>query len=284
MTTRTEDGKRRGGRSVSHPAWLRDRLGEAFLVGTQEESGFPEKKSAGDLKRRKVLDLFIAPGRIVGKVQEEGGGLKRIELELTQLSDAEWGQVTTVLAESAYLLGRVLSGVFPPELDSRTSERNIVFVPIHSEALSIMINGEKGFERTHDAVAALMDRVIDRIHNDPFLLFVLRGRGREEILFEVGELRRRLAESSIPQLPAEDLVLTTGSGAFGRRMNEDVWKLNKELFELSYNLRADELPGLILKRLDPLPLSGLEDDVEPLLEDAYVRVARRAQAFGFGMK
>lgn len=282
MSGRVEDGKKRSART-GNPTWLRDRLGEALLVPSQLADS-PGERRPSESKRRKVLDLFIAPGRIVGKVQEEGGGLKRIELELIQLSDVEWGHVTSVLAESTYLLGRALSGGFPQELDERLTERGICFVPVATEPIIISINGEKGFDRAHDAVASILDRAVERIHNDPFLLFVLRGRGREEILFEVGELRRRLVEREIPGLPSDELAAPAGGGSFGRRMNEDVWRLNKELFELSYNLRADELPGLVLKRLDPLPLSGLEDDVEPLLEDAYVRVARRAQAFGFGMK
>ena len=55
------------------------------------------------------------------------------------------------------------------------------------------------------------------------------------------------------------------------------------LQQLSYDIRADELPAALLKRMEPAPLDGVDIDADRALEEAYVQVARRAQAFGLGM-
>lgn len=268
-----DEESRRRARALSPAGWLKERLLEAFAVDVEP-----------DAKKRKVLDLFVAPGRIVGKVQEDGGRSRRFEIDVRQLTDSEWQQVTKHLAESLILLSRLLAGAVPAELDERLRRVGVRMVPSSDEEISVSVGGST-VDRSDETVKLLMTRVAERIHADPFLLFVLRGRGREETLFEVDALRRARAEEELTGIADErEQSRTDEAKVPRRRVSDDIWRMGRDVFELSYSIRADELPALILKRLDPLPLGGLEEDVEPLLEESYVRIARRAHAYGFGMK
>ena len=49
---------------------------------------------------------------------------------------------------------------------------------------------------------------------------------------------------------------------------------------ISYQIKADELPAATLKRLDAMPLLGIEEHVESKVEAAYEKIARLAQSYG----
>ena len=48
---------------------------------------------------------------------------------------------------------------------------------------------------------------------------------------------------------------------------------------IQYQLKADELPAALLRRIEPPPLLGLESSFEPELQEVYNRVTSRAQAY-----
>jgi len=52
---------------------------------------------------------------------------------------------------------------------------------------------------------------------------------------------------------------------------------------VSYNLRADDLPASILKRIDPVPVGDGFDSLDFELEEAYAQIARRSQVFGLSL-
>ena len=57
------------------------------------------------------------------------------------------------------------------------------------------------------------------------------------------------------------------------------YEFPKEGLGLQYQLKADELPAALLRRVEPPPLLGLEVHFEPELQEVYNRVTSRAQAY-----
>ncbi|MFN8390327.1 MAG: hypothetical protein U0136_08565 [Bdellovibrionota bacterium] len=247
-----------------------------------EQEGVQDSTESG--RKTRMLDFFFLPSRISAKVQDDQGKLHRVELVFPQLSDAEWDLVFSAAARQAFLFASLLAGELPQEIDTPLAERGLSLCPRTLDEIEVTIDGQATKELNDTAPAAVLHRLIERINTEPFMMFILRGKGREEILLEVRRRRSMLPRPhfSEPRTPSAERTSTEE-----REPQIDVdrfYHSKPALFELSYAIRADELPAAILKRMDPLPLQGLEDEVEPRLEEAYAQIARRAQAYGLGLK
>lgn len=257
-------------------SWCSERMRSLFTETLTEEL----TAQAAELnKSRRVLDFLIQPGRVTAKVYDEQSQPNAVQIFFKQLSDNEWDQVFEQLAGRAYFLALMLSGQIPSEMEEVFAAAGAELFPQTPEQIFITLNNEQDPVITGH-IAAVLYRLFDRLDSDPFSIFILRGRGREETIVELRKrrtlLKKRpdfetsLSYQQIKYEPAPPLVSTI----------DYFWSSGSSLAELSYNIRADELPASILKWLDPLPLGGLENHVDFLLERAYEKVTRLAQGFG----
>ncbi len=234
-------------------------------------------------KKRRLLDFYVFPGRIGVKIQDEATTLHRVELVAEPLADSEWAKLFDALAERALFLAKLLSGVFPPEIAALWDAQGVPLFPQIGEGLKVNYNGAE-IRELNPYAALLLTKLVERIEEDPFTLFTFRGRGKDETLLEIRSRReRRRGEVAHTELPV-DAPLEPRAFVGLPTDPEKFWRSGSELADLSYTIRADELPASLFKRLDSIPLSGLEEDADALIEGAYEVVARRAQAYGLGLK
>lgn len=256
--------------------WVSERLRQLFADKLEQAFDEPGKK-------KRVLDFFLVPGKVQVKLQEETGKMHRVEFELAQFDDAEWQRISKALAEQALFIASFLSGRVPEEIDTLLSVQGLSLPPSTKEEIKMFCDGQLLNKRTEQFVFLALDRLLSRLDEDPFSIFVLRGKGREELLLEVHRQRSFLSRPhgrvwTEAEEPEAQPGLSTAEDL------ERFWKSGVAMERLSYSIRADELPASLLKRLDPLPLGGVEDILDPLLEDAYAQVARRAQAYGLELQ
>lgn len=234
-------------------------------------------------KKRRLLDFYVFSGRIGVKIQDEAATLHRVELLAEPLSDGEWSKLFDALSERSLFLAKLLAGLFPVEIAALWEAQNIPLFPQIGEGLTVNYNGAE-IRELNQYAALLLTKLVDRVEEDPFALFTFRGRGKDETLLEIRTRReRRRGEVAHTELPVD--APTEPRAFVGLPTDpEKFWRSGSELADLSYTIRADELPASLFKRLDSIPLSGLEEDVDYLIESAYEVVARRAQAYGLGLK
>jgi len=236
------------------------------------------------IKKRRVLDFSVSKGAFNARVYGDVGAPKVVSVKLPVFSDKEWNLVFSKMAEQALFSASILSEKFPADIEKLFEENDIPFLPPEGKGLTFDIEGEK-LKEPDPRVAAIMYRFCERLVDDPFLYFIFRGKGREETIVELRRQRLKIAEEErqASRTNLEHLEEDQSSAVFP--VGEEFWTLGskEDFLALSYNIKADELPAAILKWLDPLPLSGIEDDVEPLLEEAYEHVTNRAQGYGLGL-
>jgi uncharacterized Zn finger protein len=121
------------------------------------------------------------------------------------------------------------------------------------------------------AVYYVLGQEFDR---DPFVLFELRGRTRQDI---VKALQGRPGDEVINALP----LVPPLNGADGKGL-ENFWKSAQPLTDFPIHIAPAPVPGALLKRLGPLPLRGTSDEWRTQLFDVYRLVSRRAYALGRG--
>lgn len=275
--------------SLSSSSWWADAL-LRFFEGRNFnpflETGY------GYYRRKRVLDVSISPGRVTAKVQEEQPTFVQVQFTLHQFSNKQWDIIFLELSKKAFFLAKLLANELPPEIEEAFQAADARFIPSSSSELKVTCSCQRKLLESSENKklgggcahsAALYFKFCEQISSDPFLFFLLHGRGREETLAQIRRLRKQnqtnIEERSLDSLghhqespsPAADISA------------EHFWQAGKKLWELSYTIKADELPAAILKRLDPLAYGGMESEIDHLLEEAYTQITRRAQAFGLGL-
>jgi uncharacterized Zn finger protein len=235
------------------------------------------------IKKRRVLDFSVNKGICTARIYGDVGAPKIVSIKLPVLSDKEWNLAFAKMAREAFYSASILSEKLPEEVAGLFETNQLAFVPAVSE-LQFEIEGEK-LAKADSRIASIMYRVCERVADDPFLYLLFRGKSREEVIVELRRQRLKIAEEErlASRAKHEHLEEEQNSSLFP--VDNSFWRLSdREEFEaLSYNIKADELPAAILKWLDALPLSGVEEEVEPLLEEAYEHVTNRAQGYGLGL-
>lgn len=275
MTTRPQD-------STSSPLLVHSKSTLSRHLSSLFAELLPEslQLSAQELiRKRRVLDFMVQPGSVSVKVHEDNTTSVRAELCFSQLSDADWEKVFSYMAEHSYFLSMLLSSQITSEMEEAFRRNNTLLFPDSSAEITLKINSQEP-KQANAALAALMLKFLEKVEQDPFIMFLVRGRGREETLLELRRRRAMLkAPSETSSLLSHQEVAYESVEPLSASLDR-YWSCAPRLFELSYTIKADELPASLLKWLDPLPLGGLEEELDWVLEAAYEKITRLAQGFG----
>jgi len=260
-------------------SWVSENMLKYF-----QEIGFEELLEEGLelIRNRRVLDFTVNKGVFSARVFGETGAPSLVSISLPLIEDQDWETIFELLASRSLFLASFLAGVLPTEINEAFDEANQSLFPKTGNDFQIEIEGKK--QKSLDArTAAIIYKFCESLSDNPFLLIVFRGRGREETIVEIRRKRslQNQKEASASGVHFQQVHAEHSSSI---PKGEDFWKSGSNLDGVTYKIKADELPAAILRHLDPVPLGGLEEDVERLLEDAYDHVTQRAQAYGLGLK
>src|SRR6185369_8261885 len=121
-----------------------------------------------------------------------------VSIRFRKLADQEWDRVVDVMASEALYAARLLSGEMPEQIEE-----------VFQQAGTSLFPAEEGDMQTRCScpdwanpckhIAAVHYLLGERFDEDPFLMFLLRGRSQEEI---VAALRARRAGSDA-ELPSD---------------------------------------------------------------------------------
>jgi uncharacterized Zn finger protein len=145
----------------------------------------------------RVHDLVIARGDINALVTGSRPFPYEVHVAVARLSDQVWDRAVFAMAQGARFAADLLAGRMPEQVDAAFKEGGSSLFPGSEADLSTecdcpdWANPCKHIAAVHFVVGAALDR-------DPFLLFELRGRTKEQVL---GALRAARADSAAP--PAE---------------------------------------------------------------------------------
>lgn len=157
----------------------------------------------------RVTGVRVQPGRVSGRVQGSRATPYQVEVFVPVLDDTSWEVVTDVIARQVRHHARLLAGEVPDGLDAdvrAAGGRGL----LELEGLEVRCACGAPDGRCAHAVA-LWEAVAERIASDPFVLFQIRGRGRERLLAQVGAHRR--GAGADPTMSIHDLDTARWSSA-----------------------------------------------------------------------
>ena len=130
---------------------------------------------------------FVGP-KVLADVQGTEPDPYHVSLSLTPFSDEEWGYVIESMSQRAIFAAKLLAGEMPANIEAVFTQNGLSLFPFTlSEIRSRCSCPDKANPCKH--VGAVYYLLGDRFSEDPFVLFQLRGRTREQILTALRQLR-----------------------------------------------------------------------------------------------
>jgi uncharacterized Zn finger protein len=216
-----------------------------------------------------VLSIDVAPGEVKAKVQGSRATPYAVRVEVDVLSAKEWDKVVKALAGQALFSAKLLAGEMPQDVETVFQEAGVALFPRKQGDLKTSCSCPD-WSNPCKHVAAVYYLLGEEFDRDPFLIFRLRGLGREELFARLGELAPKAeaapasqsAEVSAPAPAAEPLP--ADPKAFW-----SVGELPADLFE---DVAKPPLAAAWPKRLGSFPFwrgaEGFLDALEPLYREA----------------
>ena len=232
---------------------------------TLESFGMESRLTRGRSYARsgQVLTLECASGSVAATVQGSQPRPYKITIGLKDFTSAEWERVIERLREEPSLVARLLGGELPEEIEAVFTETKLSLFPTRQkEIVAACSCPDWGDPCKH--VAAVFCLLAEELDRDPFLIFALRGRGREALLGKLtgGAVE---AEEAMP-LPPEPLP--SEALAF--------WEGGITSLPTLGALRAPATSAPLLHRLGPFPFwrgeLPLAEALSPGLESASAQL------------
>src|SRR5215207_2475644 len=193
-----------------------------------------------------------------------------VTLQLKKLTDADWKRVIEAMASEAIYAARLLSGEMPEDIED-------VFASVGSSLLP----AEQGDLQTRCTcpdsanpckhIAAVHYLLGERFDEDPFLMFLLRGRSRDEIVAALRALRSG-SEASVE--PDAESTPELDPRAF--------WTAPAQTDEMALHFALPETHALAIKRLGPPPFVRDQAAFEAAMERMYEQVSEYALLLALG--
>jgi uncharacterized Zn finger protein len=148
-----------------------------------------------------VGELEVRTGEIVASVQGSRAEPYSVIVRVRTFSEREWGRTLAALASQVGHLAALLDGEMPPGVADDLAAARIDLLPVAGEVQPRCSCPDWAEPCKHSAAVCYL--VADTLDEDPFLLFLMRGREKDSLL---AGLRARRAEA--------------GGGVAGRALGE----------------------------------------------------------------
>ena len=194
--------------------------GRAWVGALEHRSGIdPNRLSRGRTYARhdRVARLEIEPGRITALVRGSRVLPYQVEIRVPTFDDDQWDRVVSAIAGRAAHAAALLDGELEPQVLDDVRAVGIDLLPGPGDLSPRCSCPDWGDPCKHAAAVAYL--VADALDDDPFVLFTLRGRSRDQVLQAIRGHRQRAAA------PGSTMSSSTGSigsdGSDGSSMGGD---------------------------------------------------------------
>ena len=202
-----------------------------------------------------VLTLEIAHGMVYAEVQGSQRTPYRTSINLKTLTDAEWQKALTALSEQAIYVAKLLAGEMPGDIEGVFQHMGLSLFPRHQRDIDFVCSCPDWGEPCKHA-AAVYYLVAEQLDNDPFILFHIRGRTRDNVL-------QALRQYDVQVLPEADTLAYELTA-------DDFWDNDMTLLVRQMPARMDE----------PFALCQLGDPPAPIqneLHKLYLQMSDEAR-------
>ncbi|MFC4050800.1 SWIM zinc finger family protein [Actinomadura syzygii] len=210
-------------------------------------------------RKGNVFDLKVSPYEVTARVRGTAPDPYEVALGIDAIEPDGWRAVERELASRAVFKARLLAGEMPPEIEWVFAELGLSLFPGEASDLHLMCDCPDWGDPCKHA-AAVLYLLAEKFDDDPFLILLWNGRGRESLL---SSLRRDSAVEPDPLDMADEPLTAAGfwtppSGLAGLRDRPAV---------------PPAPPGLVLQVVPPPPVKIRRRGLAEVLAPAYEALA-----------
>lgn len=210
-------------------------------------------------RKGNVFDLRVEPYEVTAKVHGSAPEPYEVALGIDAIDEADWRAVERELASRAVFRARLLAGEMPPEIEWVFAELGLALFPGSASDLHLMCDCPDWGDPCKHA-AAVLYLLAEAFDDDPFLILLWNGRGRDRLL---AGLRRGAAAEPDP-LDVEDEPLTAAG----------FWTPPSGLARLRERPPAPPVPpGFVLQVATPPPVKIRRRSLPDVLAPVYEALA-----------
>ena len=176
-----------------------------------------------------VLSIDFKGAQVLAKVQGSEPEPYQVSLSLDSFTDRDWDYVIETMSQKAIYSAQLLAGEMPPNIEQVFIANGLSLFPFTlSDIRSRCSCPDKANPCKH--IGAVYYQLGDRFSEDPFVLFQLRGRTKDQILEAVRQLRSRdLGEGSPEALESQGVSSSSPASETAKAPQEST-PLNIEQF------------------------------------------------------
>lgn len=222
-------------------------------------------------RQGQVLSIDIETGLVKAKVQGSMEKPYAIKIRLHPLTNQDWEQVTDAMTSQAIFAAKLLAGEMPSNIEEAFEAAHLSLFPTAQEDLQTSCTCPD-WANPCKHIAAVYYILAERFDEDPFLLFKLRGRTKEEII-------QALREKRVESLGEASTGASAHTSVEPQRLEETLegfWLAGEELDNFTINPHNPAVDKAILKRLGAAPFAIGGENLTTVLGKAYDAVAEDA--------
>jgi len=235
-----------------------------------------------DLARRGgVRTLEFHAGRVEARVRAPGMAERMVTVAVTRFTPEQWDAAVEAMSEQAAYAAKLLAGELPTNIEDVFLPLGLRLFPAEGDDFSPRSPGGGGSAEWDTWTCAAGVMAADRLHRDPFQIFVLRGLDPEDLLDRLKQRRSDLAAASRRGAAAPPPLLGTASltSQGPAPLDTDLqrfWQVGVDLEGVDTTPRAPKVKHAILRRLGPSPWGKGGFPLIGLLASCYEAVSGAA--------
>ena len=202
-----------------------------------------------------ILSIKFANAKVLAKVQGSEPEPYSVSLSLDSFTDEEWGFIVETMSQRAIFAAKLLAGEMPQNIEEVFTANGLSLFPftlpeVHSKCSC----PDKVNPCKH--IGAIYYQLADRFSEDPFVLFQLRGRTKEQIISDLRKLRSANFEDTDDTSDAQETINNEQKSL----KLDNFWQYNQPL-ESSLVVIAPSTGETVLDVLGSIPLAKEDENI-----------------------
>lgn len=238
-------------------------------ISVLESFGWSNRLQRGRSYARmgQVVDLNIEKGKVTSHVQGTRPKPYKVEIEMKRIPDKDWEKAADIMAEQAIFAAKLLAGEMPMDIENAFKTAKVSLFPEKRDLSTNCSCPDSANPCKH--IAAVYYILGERFDEDPFFIFLLRGRSKEELMetlrkrraASVQETEKEKPEAVKTEAREEPPELVVGSS---------FWDLKKPLDEFRIEIDRPEVKAAAVKRLGEPSFWKSQKQFAKALEKTYI--------------
>jgi len=253
-------------------------------LDTLQSYGWSNRLERGKRYARmgQVVSFKLSEGRVESLVQGSQRKPYRVTIEVRPLPAPKWSEIASAMAAQAVFASKLLAGEMPVNVEEAFSRSSTTLFPTKREIKMDCSCPDDANPCKH--IAAVYYILAEEFDRDPFLMFLLRGRKKEDIMAELRE-GRRIAVAS--ERAVEEPEAAVKVGPENRRvlpLEECVtvfWAEQKLLGHIGVSPNGPYVNAAVIRRLGEPRCWREPEDFTELMEGIYQNVTSQALKLAF---